>query len=70
MRITVEIEDNKLDEILEATQQRKKSPAVALALEEFLANRKRQAFLAKVMAGRTSYAAGNDEVEALSQLEK
>ena len=36
MRITIEIEENKLDEVLAATGERKKSPAVAVALDEFL----------------------------------
>ena len=70
MRITIEIEDKKLEQIRAATRQRKKSPAVAMALDEFLENRKRQAFLAKVMAGRTSYAASNDEVEGLARIEE
>lgn len=69
MRITIEIEENKLDEVLTATGQRKKSPAVAVALDEFLENRRRQAFLDRVMAGKTDYQATNEEVEGLSQLD-
>ena len=69
MRITIEIEENKLDEVLAATGERKKSPAVAVALDEFLENRRRQAFLDRVMAGKTDYQATNKEVEALSKLD-
>lgn len=69
MRMTIEIEDTKLDEILSATGMRKKSPAVAVALDEFLENRRRLAFLDKVMAGKTDYQASNDEVETLSKLD-
>ena len=68
MRITIEIEEEKLKAILKFTQQTKKSPAVALALEEYLENRAREAFLAKVMAGKTEYSMSNDELEALTDL--
>lgn len=69
MRITIEIEEKKLNEVLTATGQRKKSPAVAVALDEFLENRRRQAFLDRVLAGKTDYQATNDEVENLSRLD-
>lgn len=70
MRITVDIDDAKLDEVLAVTGQKKKSPAVAVALDEFLEHRRRQAFLARVKAGKTDYQASNDEVETLSQVER
>lgn len=69
MRITIEIEENKLDEVLTATGERKKSPAVAVALDEFLENRRRLAFLDRVMAGKTDYQATNEELEVLSRLD-
>ncbi|MCU0778697.1 MAG: hypothetical protein MUF86_13670 [Akkermansiaceae bacterium] len=49
---------------------RKKSPAVARALDEFIEQRQRQEFLAKVMAGETDYRASNDELESLADLTK
>lgn len=70
MRVTIEIEDKKLRSILKLTRQTKKSPAVAQALDEFLENRERQAFLAKVMAGNTDYRMTNDELESLTDLTK
>ena len=70
MRITVDIDDAKLDEVLAVTGQHKKSPAVAVALDEFLKHRRRQAFLARVKAGKTDYQASNDEVESLSRIER
>ncbi len=70
MRITIDIEEKKLDEVLVATGQRKKSPAVVVALDEFLENRRRQAFLDKVMAGKTDYQATNQEVETLNKIER
>lgn len=63
MRITVDIDENKLRSILKLTNQRKKSPAVVQALDEFLEQKKRQAFIAKVMAGGTDYTASNAEIE-------
>ena len=70
MRITVDIEQSKLRSILTLTRQTKKSPAVAQALDEFIEQRQRQEFLAKVMAGQTDYRASNDELEALTDLSK
>jgi hypothetical protein len=70
MRITVEIEDSKIKAIQKWTQQRKKSPALAQALDDYLEQRERQAFLAKVMAGETDYRTSNDELESLTDLSK
>ena len=70
MRITVEIEDSKIEAIQKWTKERKKSPAVAQALDEFIEQRQRQEFLAKVMAGETDYRASNDELESLTDLSK
>ena len=70
MRITVEIEDSKIAAIQKWTKNRKKSPAVAQALDEFIEQRRRQEFLAKVMAGKTDYRASNDELESLTDLAK
>ncbi len=69
MRITLEIDDEKLKSILKLTRQEKKSPALALALDEYLAFKKRQAFVNRVMAGETDYKGSNDEVEILSHKE-
>jgi len=70
MRITVDIEDHKLNAILKWTRQTKKSPAVAAALNEFLEQKQRQAFLEKVLAGKTNYAASNEKVESIARLEE
>ena len=69
MRITLDIDDNKMASILKLTRQKKKSPALALALDEFLAYKRRQAFVARVMAGETDYQASNDEIEILAHQE-
>lgn len=69
MRITIEIEEKKLTSILKETRQTKKSPAVAAALDEYLGLKSRQRFVAKVMAGKTSYGAGNREIEFAASLD-
>jgi len=70
MRVTLDIEENKLKSILKLTRQRKKSPALAQALDEFLEHKKRQTFLAKIMAGKTDYRASNEQVEARASFEQ
>lgn len=70
MRITVEIKDSKIEAIQKWTKERKKSPALALALDEFIEQRQRQEFLAKVMAGKSDYRASNDELESFTDLSK
>lgn len=70
MRITVEIEDSQIEAIPKWTKERKKSPAIAQALDEFIEQRRRQEFLAKVVAGQTDYRASNDELESLTDLSK
>jgi hypothetical protein len=68
MRITVDIEQKTLRSILKLTRQTKKSPAVAQALNEFIEQRQRQEFLARVMAGETDYRTSNDELESITDL--
>lgn len=63
MRITVDIDEKQLRKIQQATGQKKKSPAVRRALDEFVAERQRKEFLRKVLEGRTDYAASNDDLE-------
>ncbi len=70
MRVTIEISENKLDQILKATGQKKKSPALAMALNTYLKDRERQAFLDKVHSGQTDYTTSNDEIEEMCQLTK
>lgn len=64
MRITVDIDESQLRTIQQATGQRKKSPAIRQALDEFVAERKRKQFLLKVMEGSVDYGLTNEELEA------
>lgn len=69
MRVTLEIDDNKMKAILKLTRQEKKSPALAMALDDYLAFKRRQTFVNRVMAGETDYQATNEEIETLAHLE-
>jgi len=69
MRITVEIEDAKIAAIQKWTKERKKSPALVFALDEYLVFKRRQALVDKVMAGETDYQTSNQEIETLAHLE-
>ena len=68
MRVTIEIDEEMVREIIQKTRQKKMSPALVQALDEFLENRRRREFLAKVMEGKTDYAATNEEIEDLSHI--
>ncbi len=70
MRVTVEIDEKKMDSIRKLTRQEKKSPALAMALDRYLEQERCQAFLRKVMEGKTDYHASNDEVEALARMDR
>lgn len=69
MRVTLEIDDKKMKAILKLTRQQKKSPALALALDDYLAFKRRQTFVNRVMAGETDYQATNEEIETMAHQE-
>ena len=68
MRITFEIEEKKVREIIQKTGQENRPLALAQALDEFLENGRRREFLAKVLEGKTDYAATNQEIEDTGHL--
>ena len=55
MRITVSIEANELARIQQITGQRRKSPAIAKALAEYLREREKQLLIRKVLSGGINY---------------
>lgn len=61
MKITVELDDETLDELLAATGARKKGPAVAQAVEEFLKRKKAREFGRLLMEGAFDYPAPDEE---------
>jgi Arc/MetJ family transcription regulator len=66
MRITIELDEGQLRSVLKATGKTKMSPAVSAALDEYLAMKRREAFVTMVMDGKTDYQASNEELEALT----
>jgi len=63
MRITVDIEDESLDELSRITGQDKKSPAVAFAVNEYIKREKAKEFGRLLREGAFDYPATNDEIE-------
>ena len=65
MRITVDIEDDVLDDLARVTGENKKSPAVAFAVSEFVRREKAKEFGRLLREGSFDYPATNDEIEKL-----
>jgi len=63
MKVTVELDEAILEELLLATNERKKGPAVVKAVEEFLKRKKAREFGRLLMEGAFDYPMTNDEVE-------
>jgi hypothetical protein len=64
MRITVDIEDGVLNDLLKITSEKKMSPAVAKAVAEFVNRKKAREFGRLLREGAFDYGATNDEIEA------
>ena len=69
MRVTIDIDAGALQKIQKLTGHKKKSPAVAQALAEFLRQRERQKFIERAMSGQTDFSLTNDELESLDVYE-
>lgn len=63
MRITVDIDDSVLDELLKLTGEAKRSPAVAKAVTEFVRRKKAREFGRMLREGVFDYPATNEEIE-------
>lgn len=63
MKITVELDEATLKELVAVTNERKKGPAVAKAVEEFLKRRKAREFGRLLMEGAFDYPAADAEAE-------
>lgn len=65
MRITIDIEDSTLEEVMKFTGETKKGPAVVKAATDFLRRKKVSEYARKVMEGEfEDYPLTNDELEA------
>ena len=65
MRITVDIDDETLDELAKITGESKKSPAITLAVTEYVKREKAKEFGKLLREGGFDYPATNDEIEKL-----
>ena len=63
MRITVDVDDRKLRDILKVTGIKKKSPAINHVLDEYLRESKLRMTLKKVRDGAVDYSLTNEELE-------
>lgn len=64
MRITVDLEPAVLDELLRVTGERKKSPAVAKAVSEYLRRTRARTFGRLLREGSFDYPYTNEQIEA------
>jgi Arc/MetJ family transcription regulator len=64
MRMTVEIDEKTIEELLKVTGHKKNSPAVAFAVRDFINRRKAKDFGRMLREGKFDYPATNDEIEA------
>lgn len=63
----MDIDDHIMDDLVKLTGERKKSPAVAKAVDEFVKRRKAREFGRILRAGLLDYPMTNDEIEALDR---
>ena len=64
MRMTVDLDEKTLDELLKVTGHKKNSPAVAFAVRDFLNRKKAKDFGRMLREGKFNYPATNDEIES------
>jgi Arc/MetJ family transcription regulator len=64
MRITVELDEKNLADLLKATGHKKNSPAVAFAVRDFVNRKKARDFGRMLREGKFDYPATNDEIES------
>ncbi len=63
MRMTVELDEKTLNELLKVTGHKKNSPAVAFVVRDFLNRKNARDFGRMLREGRFDYPATNDELE-------
>ncbi len=64
MRMTVELDEKTMDELLKVTGHKKNSPAVAFAVRDFINRKKAKDFGRMLREGKFDYPATNAETEA------
>lgn len=63
MRMTVDLDEKTLDELMKVTGIKKNSPAVAFAVRDFLNRKKARDFGRMLREGAFDYPATNEEIE-------
>ena len=63
MRMTVDIDEKTMSELLKVTGHSKNSPAVAFAVRDFVNRKKAKDFGRMLREGKFDYPATNDEIE-------
>ncbi|HWB05245.1 MAG TPA: type II toxin-antitoxin system VapB family antitoxin [Verrucomicrobiales bacterium] len=67
MRITIEIEEAVLEEVEKITGEKKRSPAVAKIVEDFVKRTRAKEFGRRLREGAFDYPMTNEEVEGLDR---
>jgi len=67
MRITIDIDDSILAEVEKITGEKKRSPAVARIVEEFVKRAKAREFGRQLREGAFDYPVTNEEIEGLDR---
>jgi hypothetical protein len=65
MRITVDLEQSTVDELMRITGEKMKSPAVSRAVEEFVKRKKAKEFGRMLREGAFDYPVTNESIEKL-----
>ena len=63
MRITIDVDEGVLNELVKLMGEKKKSPAVSKAVVEYVKRRKAQEFGRHLREGRFDYPLTNEEIE-------
>lgn len=67
MRITVDIDEAVLNDLVIMTGEEKKSPAVSKVVTEWVKRQKAKAFGKRLMEGHYDYPSTNEEIEGLDR---
>ena len=69
MRITVDIDDNEMKEVMQVTGRKKKSTAVSAAVTEYLRLHRVDRLIRRVREGKVGYGRTNEELESMVEPE-
>jgi hypothetical protein len=67
VRITVDIEEEVLNDLVAMTGESKKSPAISRVVTDWVKRQKAKAFGKRIMEGHYDYPSTNEEIEGLDR---